>query len=83
MDAEAKRRVREAIDAESADWTRYGGGAVELAHVDHDGERYVLMRSDRSEPPGIVLVFDTAEWRAFAAGVRDGEFDDLFDAPAR
>jgi hypothetical protein len=30
---------------------------------------------DGSDPDGPVLVFTPAEWEAFVAGVRDGEFD--------
>jgi len=30
---------------------------------------------DSKDPEGAVLRFTAAEWRAFLAGVRDGEFD--------
>lgn len=30
---------------------------------------------DSKDPSGPVLVFTPAEWAAFTAGVRDGEFD--------
>jgi hypothetical protein len=30
---------------------------------------------DSKDPGGAVLRFTVAEWRAFVAGVRDGEFD--------
>jgi hypothetical protein len=32
---------------------------------------------DSSRPDGPVLLFTPAEWDAFVAGARDGEFDDL------
>jgi Domain of unknown function (DUF397) len=38
--------------------------------------RLILMR-DSKHPDGPVLAFTEAEWRAFIAGVKDGEFDDL------
>jgi len=31
---------------------------------------------DSKDPDGPKLVFTPAEWAAFVAGVRDGEFDD-------
>ncbi|HEY1916618.1 MAG TPA: DUF397 domain-containing protein [Streptosporangiaceae bacterium] len=37
-------------------------------------DRVVTMR-DASNPDGPTLVFTPAEWEAFVAGVRDGEFD--------
>jgi hypothetical protein len=41
-----------------------------------DAGRLILM-SDAKNPDGPVLAFTEAEWRAFIAGVKDGEFDDL------
>jgi uncharacterized protein DUF397 len=41
-----------------------------------DAGRLILMRDARN-PDGPVLAFTEAEWRAFIAGVKDGEFDDL------
>lgn len=38
--------------------------------------RLILMR-DAKNPGGPVLAFTEAEWSAFIAGVKDGEFDDL------
>jgi len=38
--------------------------------------RLILMR-DSKNPDGPVLALTEAEWRAFIAGVKDGEFDDL------
>ncbi|MGE5290469.1 MAG: DUF397 domain-containing protein [Micromonosporaceae bacterium] len=41
-----------------------------------DAGRLILMR-DSNNPDGPVLAFTEDEWRAFIAGVKDGEFDDL------
>jgi hypothetical protein len=45
-------------------------GCVEVARRS-DG---IAVR-DSKDPDGPVLVFTDHEWRAFLAGVRDGEFD--------
>ncbi|MCP2235726.1 DUF397 domain-containing protein [Prauserella halophila] len=81
MDADAKRRALDAIDVERVEWRRYGSGdgALDVAHVEHDGEPLTLMRSEQSSPPGVVLVFTAGEWDAFTAGARDGEFSETFD----
>lgn len=48
-----------------------GGGCVEVARNLPD---LVAVR-DSKDRQGPVLVFAPDEWRAFAAGVRSGEFD--------
>ena len=48
-----------------------GGKCAEIAFL-ADGK--VAMRNSR-EPDGPALVFTAAEWNAFLAGVRDGEFN--------
>ncbi|WP_280204261.1 DUF397 domain-containing protein [Nocardia farcinica] len=48
-----------------------GGECVEIAHLDNGG---VGVR-DSKNPSGPVLTFTLAEWDAFLAGVRDGQFD--------
>jgi hypothetical protein len=48
-----------------------GNDCVEVADLP-DGGRAVRDSKDRSGP---VLSFTPAEWAAFTAGVRDGEFD--------
>jgi hypothetical protein len=45
-------------------------GCVEVAFV--DGKVALRDSKDRHGP---VLLFSPAEWRAFLAGARDGEFD--------
>ena len=53
------------------------GSRVEVAISEgsKEGSDYVITMRDGSDPDGPVLVFTPAEWEAFAAGVRDGEFD--------
>lgn len=46
------------------------GACVEVAHTE-DGD--YLMRD--SKEPGTELCFTPAEWDAFLAGAKDGEFD--------
>jgi hypothetical protein len=48
-----------------------GGNCVELAHLP-GGD--VAVRHSRA-PGGPALVFTPAEWDAFLAGAKDGEFD--------
>ncbi|WP_019633154.1 DUF397 domain-containing protein [Actinomadura atramentaria] len=43
------------------------------------GDRAVVMRATNNEGP--TLYFTEAEWEAFIAGVKDGEFDDLLEEP--
>ncbi|ROT27136.1 DUF397 domain-containing protein [Micromonospora sp. HM5-17] len=62
------------FDLSRAVWQRAEGddseGAVEIAFVDN----LIGMRNS-ADPDGPVLVFTQAEWDAFVAGARDGEFD--------
>ena len=51
-------------------YTRQGNSCVEVAVLPHG----IAVR-DSKDPGGPVLDFTPAEWRAFIAGVRDGEFD--------
>jgi hypothetical protein len=48
-----------------------GGNCVEVASL---AGGMVAVR-DSKDPDGPKLVFTPAEWEAFTAGVRDGEFD--------
>lgn len=48
-----------------------GGNCVELAHL-YGGQVAIRNSRHRSGP---ALLFTEAEWDAFLAGVRDGEFD--------
>jgi Domain of unknown function (DUF397) len=47
-----------------------GGNCVEVRM--HDG---AIQLRDSKDPTGPVLVFTLNEWRAFVAGVHNGEFD--------
>jgi Domain of unknown function (DUF397) len=40
-----------------------------------EGSDHVITLRDPKDPDGPTLVFTPAEWEAFVAGVRDGEFD--------
>ena len=40
-----------------------------------EGSDQVIAMRDSRSPAGPVLLFTPDEWRAFTAGVRDGEFD--------
>ena len=56
------------FDVNRAEWQ--GSGRIQIAFVD----RLIGMR-DAQDPDGPVLVFTEAEWDAFVAGAKDGEFD--------
>jgi uncharacterized protein DUF397 len=59
------------FDLARVEWrTAEDGGDIEVGFVDD----LIGMRSAR-EPDGPVLVFTPAEWEAFLAGAKDGEFD--------
>jgi hypothetical protein len=79
-----KAEVRGKLDLTDADWQRAGdpdddeGEYVEIAFVPHtDGKTYIAMRNSKfTGPDDTVLVFTEAEWDAFVAGAKDGEFDE-------
>ncbi len=54
-----------------------GGDCVEIAVVpgSKEGSDHVIAMRDGSNPDGPALIFTPDEWRAFTAGVNDGEFD--------
>jgi Domain of unknown function (DUF397) len=49
------------------------GNCVRVASSSAD----TIVISDSKNPDGPVLTYTRAEWEAFVAGVRDGDFDDL------
>lgn len=75
-----KAHVRGQLDLTAAQWQRAPDSeqdeeAVEIAFVPHtDDQTYVAMRNSLHPEP--VLVFTMAEWDAFVAGAKDGEFDE-------
>jgi hypothetical protein len=76
--AEGSNNGKYAIDLSEARWrisshSSGSGSCVELAALT-DGHVAVRDSTDRSRP---ALVFDAAEWRAFVAGMADGQFADL------
>jgi hypothetical protein len=62
------------VDLSQAIWRKssYSGGTgcVEVAFVDGA----IAIRDSKSRT-GSILLFTVPEWKAFTAGVRDGEFD--------
>jgi hypothetical protein len=62
------------VDSSTPEWRKSShsgnNGCVEVAAV---GDQVAVR--DSKDPEGGVLVFTDREWRAFLAGVRDGEFD--------
>lgn len=69
-------------DIPAAVWsksTRSGAqsNCVEVAVTEgsKEGSDHVITVRDSKNPDGPKLVFTPAEWEAFTAGVRDGEFD--------
>jgi hypothetical protein len=69
-------------DIPAAAWSksRRSGGqsnCVEVAVTEgsKEGSDHVITIRDSKNPDGPKLVFTPAEWEAFTAGVRDGEFD--------
>jgi len=74
----AATTAKYAIDLSGAQWrvsshSSGTGSCVELAALT-DGHVAVRDSTDRTRP---ALVFDTAEWQAFTAGMADGQFADL------
>jgi hypothetical protein len=54
-----------------ATYSQGSGNCVEVAQLDDGGHAV----RDSKDPHGPALIFTPAEWAAFTAGVRDGEFD--------
>jgi hypothetical protein len=70
------------VDLSHAQWRASAGGSddgacVEVAVVpgSKEGSDHVIAVRDSRHPDGPALIFTPAEWDAFTAGVRDGEFD--------
>ncbi|MCM3884110.1 DUF397 domain-containing protein [Frankia sp. R82] len=62
---------RDSLTWQLSSYTNGSGACVEVAKLPQNG-RALRDSKDRTGP---ILVFTAAEWAAFAAGVRDGEFD--------
>lgn len=59
------------FDLNRAVWQSSGeDGRIQVAYVDD-----LIGMRDARNPDGPVLIFDQAEWDAFVAGAKDGEFD--------
>ncbi len=54
-----------------------GGPCIEIAVLpgSKEGSDRVIAMRDGNNPDGPALIFTPDEWRAFTAGVNDGEFD--------
>jgi hypothetical protein len=71
------------MDLTGAIWRKASSGdepdeaSVEVAVVagSKEGSEQVIAMRDSRSPDGPVLIFTPDEWRAFTAGVQDGEFD--------
>jgi Domain of unknown function (DUF397) len=71
------------MDLTGATWrsSSSGGGnegsRIEIAIVpgSKEGSDRVIAMRDGNNPGGPTLIFTPDEWRAFTAGVQDGEFD--------
>ena len=72
------------MDLSGADWRTSSTGeeneepGIEIAVVrglSKEGSDRVIAMRDGNNPGGPTLIFTPDEWRAFTAGVRDGEFD--------
>ena len=71
------------MDLTGAVWQRASStgepdeACVEIAILpgSKEGSEQVIAMRDSREPAGPVLIFTPDEWRAFTAGVQDGEFD--------
>jgi Domain of unknown function (DUF397) len=65
------------MDLSSAMWRKSsysGGNGGNCVEVARNLPGVVAVR-DSKDPDGPALVFTPGEWRAFAAGIRGGEFD--------
>jgi hypothetical protein len=59
----------------SGDDTSSSRVEVAISEGSKEGSDHVITLRDAMDPDGPTLVFTPAEWDAFVAGVRDGEFD--------
>ncbi|MGH3622862.1 MAG: DUF397 domain-containing protein [Sciscionella sp.] len=67
--------IRAALHAQvdTVPWTTVtgpDGDSLHAAFVEHDGQRYTLLRDEH----GTLLVYDEHEWACFLDGVRHDEF---------
>ena len=69
-------------DLSRAEWRASAGSDTDGACVEvavlpgsKEGSEHVIAVRDSRNPDGPKLFFTPAEWDAFTAGVRDGEFD--------
>ena len=71
------------MDLTNARWRKSSHGSgddescIEVAVVagSKEGSDHVIAMRNGNDPDGPALIFTPEEWRAFTAGVQDGEFD--------
>jgi hypothetical protein len=68
--------VPKLTEGESLDWRKSSFSNASCVEVAPYGDGGVAVR-DSKNPLGAVLIYEDHEWRAFIAGVRNGEFDHL------
>lgn len=62
-------------DLSRAHWRKSSHSSANGACVEIAETSDLIAVRDSKDPAGPKLVFTAPEWEAFAAGVRDGEFD--------
>ena len=62
-------------DDQGGDLEELTGVEVAIAEGSKEGSDHVITMRDAKDPDSPTLVFTPAEWEAFVAGVKDGEFD--------
>jgi hypothetical protein len=55
-------------------WSQWNGNCVEISRLQPDR---IGIRDTKDNGNGPVLVFTGAEWNAFLAGAKDGQFDNI------
>jgi uncharacterized protein DUF397 len=60
---------------EGGDLEDLTGVEVAIVEGSKEGSDHVITMRDAKDPDSPTLVFTPAEWDAFVAGVKDGEFD--------
>ena len=65
-----------ALEMPRAEWRKssHSGGNGDCVEVASNLPGVIAVR-DSKDPDGPALIFTPGEWRAFAAGIRGGEFD--------
>jgi hypothetical protein len=62
-------------DVRAGSWIKSSRSSADGACVEFSRLDEAVAVRDSKDPSGPVLVFGRAEWAAFVAGAKDGEFD--------